>query len=455
MKRKGTKRMKKTIYITSLVLFAILAGCSPKVDDAFENSPIERLNINNTEKRNLLLSAPNGWIVQYFPTTGSVSSDSASHRGYSFIMDFNVDNSVTIGSPVKNVYKTATSVWDVINDNSTVLTFPTFNYIFHYYSNPDPDLNLGGDGVGLGGDYEFLLLDFNASTGCQVLKGKKNSTYNYMYPMPVGKSWPQYFKDVDAMDTLLFGSLDKTTPIDMFIGNVHLSLYNGWRHEFRAFTYGADTLGGGAYYGFLTTPDGIRIHDDVILEHAIGHPLFNLNSTKDRLVADNNPSVYLTVDPLAAFLSRFNAKKAWVADAAQFPADVQTLMSNICAGVLAKLKSSKVEIKKFSLTKKDDSKMIISVQWTATNKSGTPKDYTDDFTYNYTTSNGQLGLTLDASSVSRTNLYKYSGTAQADVTTLMQVFDGSFNMTLVQGFAPAKGIKLTNASDSSKSFVVK
>ena len=450
--------MKRSNYIVLSILAlaaAWMAGCSPRVDDIFDESAIERLTSNNATVKERLIAAPNGWVMQYFPRTNNTASDSAQHQGYTFLMQFRQDGSVTVAAPFDGAYRTATSHWDVVNDNSTVLTFNTFNYIFHYYSNPDPDLNLTGDGVGVGGDYEFLVLTYDEKDKCQELKGKKNGTYNYMYALKDGQDWPSYFKDIEKMDSTLFGALSNTTPLDMYAQGKHFTLFNARKHEFRAFEYGADTLGSGSYYGFLVTPDGIRFHDDHVLEELISNAPFLLNDKKDRLVSTALSDIYITIDAVEAFRSDLNHNKEWLATADQLSAETQTWIHNIEAGVLSRLKSSKVEIQSIGWTRKSATALTMNINWTSTNKSGKTTSYKDNVNCTYSIQDSRLTLSPDSTNIKSMNVYKYSGTAQSDVVSLVKSFNGTFTMELVQGFAPAKGIRLSDTEDREKSFVVK
>ena len=157
--------------IILLILGIVLVACTPRVDDLFDETAVVRLEHRRAALMEQFMKAENGWVMQYFARVNPVASDTAQHKGYTFIMKFREDGTVTIAGEVNGLYKTETSMWDVINDNSSVLTFNTFNSIFHYYSNPDPELGLrGADGEGIGGDYEFLVLEYNEKEDYQLLK---------------------------------------------------------------------------------------------------------------------------------------------------------------------------------------------------------------------------------------------------------------------------------------------
>ena len=56
---------KGLLYILTAVIF--LAGCQKKAEEAFDQSPDERLSAALTAYQQALVNAPNGWKVMVFP----------------------------------------------------------------------------------------------------------------------------------------------------------------------------------------------------------------------------------------------------------------------------------------------------------------------------------------------------------------------------------------------------
>ena len=311
-----------------LMVGVVLVACTPRVDDIFDESSVVRLEHRREALMKQFIDAQDGWVMQYFARVDPTASDSMQHRGYTFLMQFREDGTVTVGAKVDGLFKTETSMWDIINDNSSVLTFNTYNSIFHYCSTPDPNMVLfGADGEGIGGDYEFMVLEYNEKENYQLLKGKKQGCYIRMYPLQAGQDWENYLAQIEAMDAFL---LAEDVAWDLFQDDLHWTLYNTRSHEFRAFTYGEDTLGGGSYYGYLTTPSGIYMNGgvfDLIVQHykydewgqktdeyvtdtVINMPrdAFVLNAERTRLVAVDLADTYITIDALNLFAS---ASSVW------------------------------------------------------------------------------------------------------------------------------------------------
>lgn len=223
--------MIKTLKYTSIIAFALAVGispsCSREEDEIFDQSAAERLSAAESADYELLCSATNGWEMLYFPSN--------TERGYNFLMKFELGNKVTIAARNQNTgdaYMEETSAFDVIGDNGPVLTFNTYNSLFHRYSDPNPnpsDPNQVDLGRGSNGDYEFKIM--SASSDVIVLRGKKHGMEVYMYPLADDVSWTQYFDDVYAMHDKIFNSKIPELWLTLADG-VRFSIGDGWDDEY-------------------------------------------------------------------------------------------------------------------------------------------------------------------------------------------------------------------------------
>ena len=197
--------------IFSIILCgAVVAGfssCKNEVDDIFEESSALRLNHAVATYGELLTSAENGWVMEYFANE--------EEQGYPMLVKFSADGSVTIGAKNtysnNNVYSTETSLYEVIADNGPVLSFNTYNTLFHVFSTPE-DLPETEDedeqGLGHEGDYEFVIYEGDADHF--VMKGKKHGLGINMYKLPADQSWDTYFDQIDEIKNRYFSSLIET-----------------------------------------------------------------------------------------------------------------------------------------------------------------------------------------------------------------------------------------------------
>ena len=361
-------------------------------------------------------------------------------------MEFRKDGTVTVGAPVDGVFKTETSMWDVINDNSTVLTFNTFNHIFHYYSNPDPELGLwGADGVGYGGDYEFLVLQYNETENYQLLKGKKRSCYIRMYPLAANQEWEGYYTILDSMRNYLF---EEALPLEMHVVGKHISLYNGPTGEFRAFAFGADTLGGGEYHGFIVTNKGIRIQDQEIVGAAISGEPFHLNSTKDRLVSTSNNSIYIEMDGGTAFVSSIAHGTRWQADTLNLSsailAGIDTLNGYLHSGVGSAKGNKNAHILGIGFSADNDSIVNLNVMYTTTGNN----TLTDVYYFGKQYVDGKYMLTY-RNAYGQHNLVNYNG------EDFVKLFNGSYSFLILEPFHPSKGLQMTQLDKENFSITLK
>lgn len=198
--------MKKyIIYAMSLFLAGTaFTACTNEEDDIFEASPADRLNQAIEDYTDILCAVPNGWVMQYFTNERE--------PGYIYLMKFDKNTSVKIAGNNKwigNTYKEETSMFEIITDNGPVLTFNTFNDVFHVFSDPDdvPDTEVDNEqGYGHKGDYEFIVME--AKSDYIRLKGKKYSKIIEMRPLEEGKDWETYMTEcAEFINTTLSSKL--------------------------------------------------------------------------------------------------------------------------------------------------------------------------------------------------------------------------------------------------------
>lgn len=158
--------MNKKLLILALPAM-LLAACSSEDDNRiFSTSAAERLEAAKTDYKETLTANGGMWAIEYFTND--------EEPGYLMVMQFSTDGAVTVHADhrwIGNTYKTERSCWDVLSDNGTVLTFNSYNTLFHVFSTPEnivgegapTNPNTGADinelGYGHEGDYEFLLFD--------------------------------------------------------------------------------------------------------------------------------------------------------------------------------------------------------------------------------------------------------------------------------------------------------
>ena len=213
--------MKKIISLTLLLAAGIgFTACVNEEDDLFDKTAAERLNEASALYSSRLMAQPNGWAMQLYPTN---DNEAPYGSGYLVLCRFNKDHSVVVSMKnqfTDNVYRTDTSLWEVITDNGPVLSFNSHNDCLHAFTDPEdilwtgnPDEPNNETGTGVGGDYEFIIVDAPEDASYMMLKGKKRGTYNLFTPVEEGVEYESYLADVETFMKTMFPSSNPTFDV--------------------------------------------------------------------------------------------------------------------------------------------------------------------------------------------------------------------------------------------------
>lgn len=239
--------MKVKYLVIIGLLAATFAACSRDEESLFEKPAAIRAQEAIENAFNVLTAPANGWEMAYFPNLET------SAKGYNMVVKFNKNGNVSVTA--KNATTTANkivtdtaSTWAVKSDYGPILTFDTYNDVFHAFSDPK------GDGAGLLGDYEFLIL--KATPELVLLKGKKHSAYTVMRPMK-NTDLAAYYAACEKMQADLFGNNNIVTLTQ---GDSKMYLYKGAEGQFQSAAYGSALVAETAtYHPVCSTEDGIIV----------------------------------------------------------------------------------------------------------------------------------------------------------------------------------------------------
>lgn len=261
-------------------LLLILSGCLKEEESLFSESAAERLNNAISRVDSLLKAAPNGWEMQYF-----ANSESA---GYNLLVSFKENTETKFAANnrlFENKYTEAVSTYDIIGDNGPVLSFDTYNDVMHFFSDPvDPA------GVGLGGDFEFVVI--SSSDSLVILKGKKHNTNVIMKALPQNVDWDSYLDSINSLESeiLACGSLfliDGNDTVAAMLSKFHVFEFD-FDDEVSEMPF-VITNYGMRFYDTIQTKSGLEVYD------------FYINATKDKLISKGNPNVYFEGPLLAEY----------------------------------------------------------------------------------------------------------------------------------------------------------
>lgn len=263
--------MKKILISMAIALVAInFQSCSLHDDtDLFGQSAAEQVEESVKADKTLLESATNGWIFRYY------TGENYTGGGYTFLCKFK-DGKVVVSGDVAEASATARSSYDIVKDRGPVLTFNTYNEIFHSLGTPTQTSVDGGQG-----DYEFIIV--KTTNDSIYLKGKKWGNNMVMTRMPENESWENYLKEVSKVDTtMLYNN-------KVMVGNDSVA-YASVDYESRRLTM--ETATGDVETPYYVTPEGIHLQTPINVN---GQKIENLkfNAQTNELVDEKAQAVKL------------------------------------------------------------------------------------------------------------------------------------------------------------------
>jgi hypothetical protein len=276
----------KKIYNIFYILAAMLcfAACTPEQDDYFDESSAERIKSTIAADTKVLTSASNGWLMKYYP------DEYLQYGGFNVLLKFSEDGSVTVANELYDADETATSLYQVKQDAGVVLTFDTYNELFHLFSDPEDQFGLSQNGKGFEGDYDFLILE--ASADKVVLKGKKSGTKAVLTPFT--GDWTEYMTTIQEADEVMY---NKKYSFDVNGTAVTVNTVN------RTLSFSYTTSDGNEVsesMAYIVTPTGYEFYEPVNIN---GTEIsgFDYNTASDDFSATDNKSITMVrvIPPLS------------------------------------------------------------------------------------------------------------------------------------------------------------
>lgn len=291
--------MRKISYLFALLVsFIAFNACTSDVDNYFPESAPERATKTVAEVKKILQEAPNGWRMEYY---GDMI-----YGGYNVLCQFKGD-SVQIASEKagKNheagldasgnlITETSLAHYSVNQSMGVVISFDTFNKLFHYFADPKNE-DYGEAGTGFGGDFEFRVLKYSPDS--IQLQGLKHGDRIMLYPMKADMDWASYLKEVENVKNYMASSsytllADNDTLAEVTqYGDYHSLIfqYPDSTGEMKAYAY-----------PYIITPEGYKFYREIEIG---GKKFTNFSkdfndATDERFYPQGDPSICLeTVVP--------------------------------------------------------------------------------------------------------------------------------------------------------------
>lgn len=245
-------RERKLVRVIHTIIFAttlctVATSCKNEVDDVFGEQSSIREAKAESQARQTLAAATNGWVMAFYGNT--------EYGGYNVLCRFTDDGQVTVANEKFGTDTTAVSHYKLEQSSGLILSFDEYCELIHYFSDPvNPDGYGYGTAEGFGGDLEFRIIKCSADS--VVLSGKKHGTRVVMTPMPASTAWSDYLSQVNTVATAMQGG-----NYFMVAGTDSLKL-KGSRQN-RAFTYTTTNDEGESYtytVPFIVTPGGLTFY---------------------------------------------------------------------------------------------------------------------------------------------------------------------------------------------------
>ena len=320
--------MNKKIFFVATVAasLAVLPSCKNEVDDLFDQSAADRIEQAMTDYNEALCSAENGWEMLYFAN--------GDEQGYNLLCKFDKNGSVKFAAKNEfssnNQYAEETSLYEMIADNGPVLTFNTYNKLFHIFADPNDIPSTGEDdetGFGHEGDYEFVV---HEATADQIfLKGKKYGISIYLRKLPADLAWEDYFAQVEANKAKYFNSKVKTIWLETATKRYTVQDMTSGVMSF--VPEGGDAVSETLYKAYILTYDG-KLHFITPfkgIDGKISVQNFDVADDGTLVCSDEGETGHFTSDPVAQFALFSNL--SWKIDTKAFTGTFSDCLTDVNA----------------------------------------------------------------------------------------------------------------------------
>lgn len=401
--------MKKVIYLAfgASILFS---SCLFTEDEKFSDSSTVRVEQLSDECQNTLVAAPKGWVMELYPNTSMYGS---------FLIHMNFTQmSVTMTS--SDMKQTASSLYKMRTSNGTELSFDTYNPVLHAFSDP------GSDGVGYGGDFEFMVV--SVTDQLITLKGSKTGNKVFLHRLADDQDFAGYLDAVqknanhfmvnDEQPVWIATNGEKSTYLDLD--------KNGLMAVSADLTFPLDDTD---YISASFRPSSLYLNPGVTL----GNTTYSEFTLKDgKLVSSEDAAVFITGVDLATFLqSQHSVGYAVAANA--LPEPIKSAASLLESQIVSIYPKHKLQ----SIALMNDKKIGYCI---AVKTKSTLSRYSINLTSDGAASTITIAMPEQVQMDNNGALYASKGvTAYQD---LIQALCGTYNVTAENPFI-LDGVKLT------------
>lgn len=300
----------KNIFKSILILLALTVGfasCTSEEADLFDKSAAQRLNQSVEKYQKLLESSQYGWVMEFFPSDGSyggyVYTAKFSEGDVDMACELSFSNSTTGESwPAGTV---VSSKYTVKSEQSVILTFDTYNLLFHFFSEPKSASNT----TGYESDYEFVFLRASADGDSIYLRGKKYE--NELVMVKLKEDMSSYIKTVMTYRENISAITYKKLTVN---GQTYDVILSGSQ-----FTM-TDENGDDLTIPIVYNSNGIRLYEPITIDGK-SYQAFKLDETTGNLVSVDGDASLLCPSSNEQFL---DTDSPWCFQTSSATADMST-----------------------------------------------------------------------------------------------------------------------------------
>ena len=189
-------------FLVGCGIISVLSSCRFEDEDYFDQSAALRIEETSKAIQETLVSAPNGWVMQYFVA----GTSDYSFEGFNIFAKFENSQKVTLAGDHRFLrdgnagkYTEYASLYEILKEDGPVLAFNTWNDILTPFVDPvDPSSAPGSlvkDGEGMSGDNNLVVLSYNNDE--ILLRGERHGARVRL--IPCDGTWQEY---IDATSKL-------------------------------------------------------------------------------------------------------------------------------------------------------------------------------------------------------------------------------------------------------------
>lgn len=194
-------KMATSLLFAGVVASVTLTACTFEDEDYFDESASLRIEHTNQAIQNALVSAPNGWVMQYYTGTGV-----AHFEGFNLFAKFEDSEKVLLAGDHRllrdgrsNLYTECSSLYEMLLEDGPVLAFNTWNDVLSPFVDPVSPWaapgNIVKDGAGMQGDNNFVVMSYNDDE--VILRGERYRAEVRL--VKCDRTWDEYIADTKAM----------------------------------------------------------------------------------------------------------------------------------------------------------------------------------------------------------------------------------------------------------------